>query len=323
MRTKFLQSDLWKNITHLAKKARRRYAAVAYIGSGANRLLPLGKGDVLIADFSRGAIRSGQTDPREILRYIGKGVEVHSCSNLHAKVFVFDNRAIVGSTNVSRNSRDQLIESALMSNDPDVVRSARGFILSLRAEPVTRNYARECLKEYKRDFRPSRTGTKRVGRTPAHPRLWVHRVYGTDFTEREEEIARRGKREAKKQIRSAGLYRIEEVKYYQPTAFMKKCSKGDLAIHICEEGKRLYVYPPARILHIKGYRLSRQDTVARKMVFFEYPKDPRRITWERFVEILKKAGMKRISEHIDREITNPELKHRLLGLWPAASWGRS
>jgi hypothetical protein len=58
--------------------------------------------------------RSGAvgTDDAEGASPVGAtGVRLHNCFNLHAKVFVFGKRAIIGSTNVSRHSAEKLIEA--------------------------------------------------------------------------------------------------------------------------------------------------------------------------------------------------------------------
>ena len=63
---KLLHEDLWPTITRLARKSGRKHVAVAYLGSGASRLLPLGRGDSLVVDMSPGAVKSGQTNPFEV-----------------------------------------------------------------------------------------------------------------------------------------------------------------------------------------------------------------------------------------------------------------
>jgi phosphatidylserine/phosphatidylglycerophosphate/cardiolipin synthase-like enzyme len=159
MTIEFAHSNLWQKITSLAQKAKRRYAAVAYLGAGAFELLPLGSGDLLVVDLSLSSVRSGQTNPYEIEKYIRNEVEVHSRPNLHAKVFVFDKRAVISSANVSHNSQNNLVETAIITNDKEVVRAARGFVFSLRGEYVTPAYVKTC----KREYQPHWSGKKANG----------------------------------------------------------------------------------------------------------------------------------------------------------------
>jgi phosphatidylserine/phosphatidylglycerophosphate/cardiolipin synthase-like enzyme len=51
--------------------------------------------------------------------------------NLHAKIYVFDDAAIIGSANVSNRSAGTLIESVLRTADFGVVRSAKKFVQGL------------------------------------------------------------------------------------------------------------------------------------------------------------------------------------------------
>src|SRR5262249_36005570 len=123
MTISFLTDTTWKRLTKLAWQTTSAKVAVAYLCQGASKLLPLKSGSVLVVDLSKAAVRSGQACPQEVIKLLRKGVEVHSCSNLHAKVFAFGRRAIIGSTNVSRNSEHALIEAAVETTEPEVVRS--------------------------------------------------------------------------------------------------------------------------------------------------------------------------------------------------------
>src|SRR5437870_2463699 len=115
---KLLSDHLWQRITALAKKnAHCSLVAVAYFGGAASELLPLGRGSVLVVDMSPRAVRSGQTDPSEIIKLLEKGVQIHSVENLHAKVFVLGSHVIIGSANASRHSANCLIEVAVETAD--------------------------------------------------------------------------------------------------------------------------------------------------------------------------------------------------------------
>src|SRR6185369_13773316 len=152
--------------------------AVAYFAAGASKLLPLRKGSVLVVDMSERAVKSGQTDPKELIELLNKGVEVHSVENLHAKVFVLGDRAFVGSTNVSRRSADHLREAAIETVARSVVAACRQFVESLRGEPVDVEHAAAMAKLYRPpkvagNGRRRRRGSNVDARTPAHAPLWA------------------------------------------------------------------------------------------------------------------------------------------------------
>ena len=46
-----------------------------------------------VVDASEHAVKSGQTNPSELIAFLRSGVEVHSAENLHAKVYVFRDAA--------------------------------------------------------------------------------------------------------------------------------------------------------------------------------------------------------------------------------------
>ena len=292
MATQFLQSGLWAKITSLAKKAKRRYVAVAYLGSGATSLLPLGKRDILIADVSPTAVRAGQTNPYEVEKYLNRDVEVHSCSNLHAKVFVFDNCAIIGSSNVSKNSKDNLIETALLSTDPAIVTSARGFVLSLMGEHLTPTYVKYLQKEYKKDYTPRKGGKRRKKGEPSihHPRLWVHRLVPVEFDEKENQLSESGTKRAREKLRDKRRYTVGVVSYDDRGRFTREAKFGDQIIQVWEEDDKLWVYPPSRIILIKPYVDSRPGKASKRLVFLEEPRFPKLLPWKRFSDALNKGG---------------------------------
>jgi hypothetical protein len=316
MTTQFLQSDLWNKVTALATRAKRRYVAVAYLGKGATELLPLNQGDVLVVDMSLSAVRAGQTNPAEVLEYLKRGVEIHSCSNLHAKVFVFDKKAVVGSANVSGNSKNNLVEAVLLTTDKDVVRTARGFVFSLMGELVTPQYAKSCKKIY----RPSLSSNgPNNDNTPAHSRLWVQRIFPLRREDPQRtKAAKSGLKLAKKKLKNKKLYEVEDISYSARSQMAQRATFSDLVIQVWfdEDDKSLWVYPPGRIVNTKPF-VSERGT-KKILLFFEVPKSPQRIAWQEFKRTMRRAGASRVGPYIDREITDPNLKHKLLGLWP--SW---
>ena len=129
MATTFHSEKVWTRIRQLLKHQKAgALVAVPFLAPNAAKQLPLRRGDVLVTRFDDAAIKGGLVDPLEVVKYIRHGVEVHSVENLHAKVYVFGNWAIAGSTNVSRSSEEQLIEAACETNDKTVIASCRRFL---------------------------------------------------------------------------------------------------------------------------------------------------------------------------------------------------
>jgi quinol monooxygenase YgiN len=82
----------------------------------------------LVVDASDHAVRSSQTSPDELIRWLRAGVNVFNRPGLHAKVYVFGKVAYVGSANVSERSQGQLIEALVRTDEPDAVKQARAFV---------------------------------------------------------------------------------------------------------------------------------------------------------------------------------------------------
>ncbi|MGC3998048.1 MAG: hypothetical protein QM767_11375 [Anaeromyxobacter sp.] len=122
---------------------------MAYIGKGATRLLPLRAGSKLVVDASEAAVRSGQTDPRELLKFFRKGVDVFSQPRLHAKVFVFSKVAFVGSNNVSSHSANVLVEAAVALRTTAAVAQARRFVLDVAKSPMGEEFLKKLVKIYR------------------------------------------------------------------------------------------------------------------------------------------------------------------------------
>ena len=173
---KLLSDDLWPSLTRLAKRG-RCHVAVAYVGLNAPQILPLRKGSILVCDFSQAAVERGLTHPEAIRTYLEAGVEVHSWANLHAKVYAFDDVAIVGSSNASAHSANVLTEAAIRITDPSGVQACCGFVQSLRGDRVLPSLVKLRAKQY----RPAPTTTRNWDNTGQSP-LWIA-IYKRDATD--------------------------------------------------------------------------------------------------------------------------------------------
>lgn len=128
---RLLTSDLWQEAAKLARKAKTRIAAIAYVTTDT---VKFGEGDVLVTDASRQAITSGETSAKVLLAAFNRGAEVFSCTNLHAKVLILDDTAIIGSANLSQSSAEVLEECAVLTKDRKLVGQSKVFVQQLREQ---------------------------------------------------------------------------------------------------------------------------------------------------------------------------------------------
>ncbi|MCL4558678.1 MAG: phospholipase D family protein [Deltaproteobacteria bacterium] len=312
MTTTFLQSELWYQIGSLAKKAKRKHIAVAYLGSGASKLIPLGKGDTLVLDMSFQAVKAGQTNPYEVGKYLKAGVQVFNCANLHAKVYIFDRSAIISSSNLSNHSQETLVEAGIATNDPAVLKTAREFVKTIQVEIITPEYLKQCKQVYN----PPRfeyghlhkQKTKKIH--PTYSKLWIIGLSDADFSEQENLISEQESRKALREVKDSHKHEIGVFRLIGAPHFSSFARKGDLVVQLYKSK----AYPPARIIRIAKYRLPHRKQ-KRLLIFVEDEKKPKLFSWSKFKKNLSGFGLTRLAQKSVREIKSAAASHAILGMW--------
>lgn len=246
MTTQLLVADPWRQITAEARRSRGD-VAVAYVGTGAMKLLPLRAGSRLVVDASEGAVKSGQTDPRELLKYIRRDVDVFSVTGLHAKVFAFRGVAFVGSTNVSRRSAEYLIEATLGSTERSVVAGAKRFVGELAKAPVGEEFAKKLAKIYRppRVAGGKRRRTRGAGADPhgaAEPTRVV-RLHLATWDDAENEADEKARRAA-----NARKRRGFELNSFNMGKWSPNADEAMVVQALKEKDGRVMLSPPGRVL---------------------------------------------------------------------------
>ncbi len=173
----------------LSEIARRRLTsgrfsvAVAYIGREPRLRLDLRPGDRVICDLDAAA--KGSLDPRAVRELIACDVSVRKAPGLHAKVYLAENWAVVGSANPSKNAEKALEEAAVLSEGPAFVRSISRWFEDQweRARVVPPGELEELIRAYDIARRALRKLDARVGVRRKVHRAPSHRSYGV-ITER-------------------------------------------------------------------------------------------------------------------------------------------
>lgn len=130
----FLTQDLWSTLRAESARSGVVVAAVAYVTNIDD--IRFQAGDILILDASEEAIRAGKTSALILEELLNRGIFLYSSPNLHAKVYVFDEALIAGSSNLSSSSRNTLVECAVLTRDPAVIAEARDWIQSVASRSV-------------------------------------------------------------------------------------------------------------------------------------------------------------------------------------------
>ncbi len=296
-----LSDDLWPTLAVLSKKHCRLWAAISYVTTMSH--LKFDKGDVLVCDASDTAIKAGMSSASALRRFVSKGAKVYSFDGLHAKTLLIDDKAVIGSANLSENAGVNTCEASLLSDDPQVAALVRGFIEQVRkaAKPVNEVFLKriEAIPVVRTRKMPKRN-PKRVA--VGISRLWL--VSTRPLSERislaETDAEKRGMAKAKKSLKQSD-YEIRPLRWSGTSRFRKEAKPGDLVIEVMREkrGKRTFteVYRAAPIIH-------RQDSHKWTRFYLETPPDDDvYYLWNEFKSDLVRLGFKNISPKSNRELT--------------------
>lgn len=311
--TSFLTDGLWERVTALSKKASRRHVAVAWLARGASELLHLDDGDTLVVNMSDASVKTGCTDPREVASYLDRGVRVFSVENLHAKVFVFDETVVVGSSNVSNHSARDLVEAAIEIVDGKVRAGILRWIRSLALAPVTPELAKAKLTLYKPPaWGRGRVTTRPRGRSKATVdvgRLWIVNTQPRKRTSpREEALLETQAEDAKDLLADTTSYSVETIRYHAGSRFARGARLGDLVVVIHSDGPSIEVYPPARFLMGRRYT---SDGAKRIGVHLESRDDADAYYWRDFKRSAAASGLA-VRKYTEREVRDPAVREGVL-----------
>lgn len=296
-----LSDNPWPMLAALSKRHRRLWAAISYVTTTSH--LKFGKGDVLVCDASDTAIKAGMSSASALRRFVSKGAKVYSFDGLHAKTLLIDDKAVIGSANLSENAGVNTCEASLLSDDPQVAALVRGFIEQARkvAKPVDGFFLEriEAIPVVRTGRMPKRN-PKRVD--VGISRLWLvsTRPLSEKISLAEVDAERLGMAKAEKYLKQTD-YEIRTLRWSGTSRFRKEAKAGDLLIEVMREkrGKRTFteVYRPAPIIH-------RQDSDRWTRFYLEIPPDDDvYYLWNEFKSDLVRLGFKNVSPKSTRELT--------------------
>lgn len=245
----FLSPSPLDRLAELARKG-KGLVAVPFIGKGASKLLPLQPGSILVTRFDETTVKAGQVDPAEIVRFIRRGVSVHAYGDLHAKVYVFGRRAVVGSANVSSTSKT-LAEAAIETTLPEIVRAARDFVRQLAADEIGQAYAESMMDLYPGERHGVARRGKSTGAQGPYTRMWVFPFEHYELDERALVAARAGRPIAERELVDAKMARLDELDHRGQGWI--KFAKGDRIVLRATRGRGFSFEPPSRLLHVEAY----------------------------------------------------------------------
>lgn len=274
----FAGRTVWPAIRRAGRISGVRHIAVAYLGRDAPDLLPLRAGDTLVVDLSENTVRNGSTNVEAAARLLKRRVRLFTAPYLHAKLFVFDNVVLVGSSNASAHSADTLLEAAARISSAAIARTARQFVNGLALHPVTPGYIKLCRQwwnESKPDRRRfARAVRRRLPSSSAAERYWLFSSEPYEFDTRREDD-----KNAQQRILNPRQYIREPLAWSRPP----KLTMRDQVIIAHRENGRLEILPPSRVL---SFGKSKQGD---RIVYVEQPREPRLAKEEEFLRVVRRA----------------------------------
>lgn len=314
MPTRFLQnSDLWEEIHHSIRGARHTDAAIAYLGKGGDRILPLRRGDRLVIDMSLATVRQGATDPKAVRALQRRGVQVFTRARLHAKVIVADRVVIASSANGSTRSRKgTLDEGGIQSDDPSAVRRARQFVESMCVEPVRNEYLARCLEVYRPPEFPAAledAGRRRIAATTSD--VWIlGSLRYFDPPKAEQPRLEQLERQAGRLLRRR-TSEVDQLWFHSKPKFWDRLHEGAWVIACMREERAYEVWCPEQVLRKDSYISARG--VNRFVLELEIPSGASSVSWQEFrARVWGREGPKRPRTS---PVTDRRRADLILSLW--------
>lgn len=312
MITKFFDSDtdLWAHITaEIRKKPASCLIAVPYIGKGASKLLPLIEGSILVVDASESSVKNGTTNPYEIALLLKHGVSVHSVNNLHAKLYIIDKKMFIGSCNASNNSRDFLIEAAILTEDKNIVKEGRKFISKLMGNEITPEQARALQAIYcPPQFLNKHSKKSKNNAVP----IWIVNLVNEKWTDKTYKIDDNEFMIAERKIENSRYYRVENF-LWEGDKLIDNIKLNDKVIQIYEEKRNhKLISPPYNVVHIKKF----EDAGKMKaLIYLEGSNAIRRKNFEYLKNRVDNELIKRIKQRSYIRISSEQTYKILNTLW--------
>jgi hypothetical protein len=315
MPTQLISDNLWPTLTRAIRSSKRPcQVAVAYLGQGAAKMLPLPKGSRLVVDASERTVKLGLTCPAELLKLHKKGVEVFSVMNLHAKVYVTGSNAFIGSANASQHSAGTLIETLLQTTEPQAVKQSRQFVETLCLQSLGPEQLKALVNIYRPPNLPGgRPGKHPVPKKTVKPELAEVYLAQLDqdgpWPDDEEELRDSGWTTAKRvRKHRANTHEVEEFRWAGNCGFRQ----GQQVIQILgEQNGETWVYPPGHVLHVRKHPKKNVS-----YVYVEYP-DRRRKSLKNLASKLGRGALTKLRRN--GSVKNQDFAHALLKAWNAGT----
>lgn len=306
----FLTGDIWKKVNKLLRKRQEKIACIAYVTSNK---LELTRGDTLICDASKFSIKFGETSAKTIEAYFNRGVNVYSNQQLHSKFLLTYNFLIIGSANLSKNSAERLIESAVIIDSDILISQAKAFCHNLKEEStlLCEKDIQTLLKVevVKRPNKP--TTNSKIRQKKFGNRYWF--VSASPLKDRTYDKIKDKVERTTTSISKTTKIDEDDIGFLRcraKTEFSKTAKEGDQIIFRFNNSDktRRYIYPPATIFKkqvVDGFTYFYHDNRG---------SEESRVSWTKFQAFLKTIDLEKNITTRSKTISDSDIK-KLKPLW--------
>jgi hypothetical protein len=299
MMDKIFTNSSWSKIsTHFPEDV-PKFAAIAYVSKGSP--LQFGSGDILICDASESSIKSGNTDAGILLNFKKNGAQIFSCENLHAKIVVCGKYAVIGSSNLSKSSEEDLLEATLLTDKRQIRAQVLGLIHNFMSvsDELDENALKKLAKiPVIKRFGKSNSKKKHVNETGTS--YWVVSVVPLEkVKEQEKSLIEEGQHKALKFTESEDSD-IGWIRFVGKSKFRQEAQPGDIILEITKYKRKVLISEPRPILY-------RQDHDNWTRFYLEVPKDIQEMSWSKFEKELRKVGVSSIKKNSTKKLSPEEI----------------
>jgi hypothetical protein len=314
-----LSKDLWTEVRKQARASNWRKGAIAYV---TRDLVGFRKGDTLVVDASALAIRNGETNAPLLRRLHKKGVQLYDCSDLHAKILLLDDVAIVGSGNMSSSSERRMVEAALISDHGSVVAGVASLIEQLikQSLPLDKKQIAQLCK-----IKVVRRGG-RIGAGPKRRKIRIAKLGNQTWIVGVRELKQEPKPEEQRLIDRATRSLQEKlgvddddfgwIKWGVRGRFARECREGDMLIEVWRSSaaKR-----PSVVVKAAPVLLKQPTKRWARFYVGEPTGRSQKIGWGQFQQLLREIGYPRQVKAGSVQLVEPDIADTIGRKWNAAA----
>jgi hypothetical protein len=310
-----LSQDLWTEIRKRARASKSREAAISY---ATRDLAGFRKGDILIVDASILAIQNGETDAPLLRKLHQKSVQLYHCADLHAKILLLDDVAIIGSGNMSSSSEHRMVEAALVSDHGSVVAGVASPIEQLvkQSSPLDKKQIAQLCKikvVRRRGGNGALSNRRKTRISKLGNQTWIVGLLELKQDPKPEE--QRLIDRAQKQL-GVSDDDFSWIKWGVRGRFARECRMGDLLIQILRSTK---AKRPSEVLKAVPVLLKQPTKRWTRFYVAEPTGRSPEISWGQFQRLLREIGYSRLVKAGSVQLVDPDVADTISRKWNAAA----